>query len=136
MHVKMTVVLAMAAALMVASCGGGSGNNDDPTIGAAGSTCTPTGTLVSISADNLKYDKACLAVTANQDFTIDFDNKEGLPHDVVILKDDNSSDSLFSGSVVTGPKKVAYQVKAMAPGTYRFHCSVHPTQMRGTFIVG
>jgi len=130
------MMLAVAVALVAVSCGGGSGGNaDDPTIGAGGATCTASGDQVSISADNLKYDKACLAVPANRDFTINFDNQEGLPHNVVILKDAGSSDSLFSGSIVTGPKKVAYAVKGMAAGTYRFHCSVHPTQMKGTFIV-
>jgi plastocyanin len=130
------IVLAVMVALVAVSCGGGSGSNtDDPTIGAGGATCTASGDQVSISADNIKYDKACLAVPANRDFTVNFDNRESLPHNVVILKDTDSSDSLFSGSIVTGPKKVAYTVKAMPAGTYRFHCSVHPTQMKGTFIV-
>jgi len=135
MQVMKTAVLAMAMVLVTVSCGGGGGNSDNPTVGAAGATCTPSGNQVSVSADNLKYDKSCLAVAANQDFTVNFDNLEGLPHNVVILKDKDSSDSLFSGAIVTGPKKVAYQVKALAAGTYRFRCSVHPTQMKGTFIV-
>ncbi len=130
-----TVLLAMAIGLTAAACGGSGGKADDPTIGAAGATCTVSGNQVSISADNLKYDKSCLAVPANQEVTLNFDNKEGLPHNVVILKDNDSSDSLFSGDIITGPKKVAYQLKALAPGTYRFRCSVHPTQMKGTFIV-
>ncbi len=130
-----TVVLVMAIAMAAVSCGGGSGNNDDPTIGAGGATCAAAGNQVSISADNIKYDKSCLAVPANQDFTINFDNREGLPHNVVILKGKDSSTSSFSGDIITGPKKVTYQVKAMAPGTYRFNCSVHPTQMNGTFVV-
>ncbi|MGI8777515.1 MAG: cupredoxin domain-containing protein [Acidimicrobiales bacterium] len=130
------IVLAVMVALVAVSCGGGRGSNaDDPTIGAGRPSCTASGDQVSISADNLEYDKGCLAVPANRDFTINFDNREGLPHNVVILKDAGSSDSLFSGSIVTGPKKVAYAVKAMPAGTYRFHCSVHPTQMNGTFIV-
>ena len=127
--------VAMAIAFTAISCGGNSENTDDPTIGAAGSTCTATGGQVSIAADNLEYDKSCLAVPANQDFIVNFDNLEALPHNVVILKDKDSSDSLYSGSIFTGPKKVAYQVKGMPAGTYRFHCSVHPTQMQGTFIV-
>ncbi len=130
------VVLAMAVALLAASCGGGSSkNSDNPTVGAAGATCTASGNQVSVSSDNLEYDKSCLAVPANQDFTINFDNEEGLPHNVVILKGKDSSTSSFSGDIITGPKKVTYQVKAMAPGTYRFNCSVHPTQMNGTFVV-
>ncbi len=124
----------MAMALMAVSCGG-SGKSEDPTVGAAGAACTASGNQVSLSSDNLKYDKSCLAVPANQDFSINFDNKEGLPHNVVITKDNDSSDPLYSGDIITGPKKVGYQVKALAAGTYRFRCSVHPTQMKGTFLV-
>jgi len=136
MQLRTKVVLAMAVALLAVSCGGGSSkSSDDPTVGAAGAACTASGNQVSVSSDNIKYDRSCLAVPANQDFTINFDNKEGLPHNVVILKEKTSSDPLFSGDIITGPKKVSYQVKALAAGTYRFNCSVHPTQMKGTSIV-
>jgi len=135
MQSKRTAALGLVIAFTAISCGGGGGASDDPTIGAAGATCTASGNQVSISSDNLKYDKSCLAVPANQDFTINFDNQEGLPHNVVILKDKDSSDPVFTGDIITGPKKLGYQVKGLAAGTYRFRCSVHPTQMKGTFIV-
>ncbi|MGI9022308.1 MAG: cupredoxin domain-containing protein [Acidimicrobiales bacterium] len=129
---RKTVVLTMAAGLFAASCGGGGG--DDPTM-AARNTCAPAADRVAIAADDLEYDTACLAVPADRDFTIVLDNQEALPHNVVILSDEDSPDSIYSGEIITGPEKVDYMVKAMGAGTYRFHCSVHPTQMKGKFLV-
>lgn len=130
-RVRKMLMLMVAAAAMAVSCGGSEG--DDPTV-AGGATCSATGDRVSIASDGMEYDKSCLAVAAGKDFTINFDNKERMPHNVVLLQDEDSSDAIYSGSIITGPKKVDYQVKAMAAGTYRFHCSVHP-QMKGTFLV-
>jgi plastocyanin len=41
---------------------------------------------------------------------------------------------LFTGDLVSGPKKIVYQVPALEQGTYFFRCDVHPT-MTGTFVV-
>lgn len=121
-----------AAAVVLAACGGAS-KPEDPTV-AANQACTPAGTNLAISADNIAFDKSCLAAPAGQDLTITFENKEAIPHDVVILKAGSSS-PLFSGDIVTGPRTVTYRVTALGAGTYRFQCSVHPTQMKGTFVV-
>ena len=43
---------------------------------------------------------------------------------------------LFLGDQFAGIATKTYSVKALAAGTYQFHCAVHPTQMSGTFIVG
>ncbi|MFN2607850.1 MAG: cupredoxin domain-containing protein [Acidimicrobiales bacterium] len=124
----------MIVALALAAAGCGKATSDDPTISARGATCTVGGTSLSISADNLRYDKGCLAAPAGQAFTITFDNKESLPHDVVILGNQDST-PLFSGQIVSGPTEVTYSVKGLPAGTYRFHCSVHPTQMQGSLVV-
>jgi plastocyanin len=36
--------------------------------------------------------------------------------------------------VVTGPTTTTYDIPALKPGTYYFHCDVHPT-MNGTATV-
>lgn len=125
------VVAGVAVVVSLAGCG----KSDNPTVGgAAGSVCTPSGTQLSISAVELKYDKRCLAAPAGQDFTIVFDNREPLPHNVAIFRESASSD-VFTGDIVTGPKVVTYSVKALPAGTYLFRCSVHPSQMVGTLLV-
>ena len=78
----------------------------------------------------------CLAAPADTPFTIAFDNKDvGVPHNVAIFTDDTATKALFTGEMVTGPKKVTYEVKALPAGTYFFRCDVHPTTMSGTFVV-
>src|SRR5207247_3937142 len=42
--------------------------------------------------------------------------------------------NLFRGEIVTGPTAVDYRIPPLEPGTYYFHCDVHPT-MSGTVVV-
>ena len=120
------MVLAAAA---LAACG-----SDDPTLDTAGSVCTPGGTTLSIAARDIKFDKECLAAPANQELTITFDNKELVPHNVAIRNQAGDGD-LFAGEVFSGPKIVTYRIDPVPAGTYKFWCSVHPSQMQGTFLV-
>ena len=122
----LTVTLATGA---LVACG-----SDNPTLDASGSVCTPGATTLSIAARDIKFDKDCLAAPANQELTITFDNKELAPHNVAIRNQAGDGD-LFAGEVFSGPKTVTYRVEGLAPGTYKFWCSVHPSQMQGTFLV-
>ena len=122
----LTVTLATGA---LAACG-----SDDPTLDTAGSICTPSGSTLTIAARDIKFDKDCLAAPANQELAINFDNKELVPHNVAIRNQSGDGD-LFAGEVFSGPKTVTYRVQGLARGTYKFWCSVHPSQMQGTFLV-
>ena len=78
---------------------------------------------------------ACLATEAQTDFTIAFDNRDaGVDHNVSIYDD---AVAHFQGEIFTGPGTREYAVPAIPePGdTYEFVCDVHPTSMRGTFVV-
>jgi Cupredoxin-like domain len=113
-----------------AAPGGSGGPSGSP--GASGGG--PPG-AVSIVAQGVKFTTPDVAAPANKDFTINFDNKDtSTPHDVDILASDGSH--LFDGQVVTGPGQATYQVKALAAGSYKFICSIHPTLMTGTLKVG
>ena len=46
--------------------------------------------------------------------------------------DNPDAEELFSGELVTGAADVKYDVPPLAPGTFFFHCVVHPTTMIGT----
>jgi plastocyanin len=69
--------------------------------------------------------------------TIHFDNTDaGIPHNMAIFQGTDASGAVvFRGDLVTGPGAVDYHVDFPAPGTYFFHCDVHPTQMTGTITV-
>jgi nitrite reductase (NO-forming) len=117
---------------------GTGGSTSGASTGAGGATaaaCEPSGTALSISAQNVAFSTDCLAAPAGKAFTIAFDNKDpGVPHNVSIYSDDSATKALFTGKTVSGPAKVVYEVPALDPGTYFFRCDVHPA-MTGTFVV-
>ena len=119
------VIVAVVSFGLVACSGGGSSHH---------ATCSPSGSDLSISAENTRFSTDCLAASANHPFTVSFDNKDsGVPHNVNILS--ASGSSLFKGQIITGSNSVSYHVGALKPGTYTFRCDVHPDAMQGTFIV-
>lgn len=104
---------------------------------APSTSCSPAGDVLHVSANHIAFDTDCLAAPAGTVFTIVFDNKDrGIPHDVAIFTDPSATRALFTGAIIVGPKTVTYRVTALPPGTYFFHCNVHPFQMHGTFVVG
>ena len=118
-----------AALLVLGACGGGSGASR------AEPACVPSGNRLVISADNLEFDRSCLAAPPDQPFSIDFTNDESLPHNVEIRREGQSSGRVFLGEIFSGKKTVTYEVPPVPPGTYDFLCTVHP-QMKGTVRVG
>jgi len=128
-----------------AAASGPGGSGAPPGSAAPGGSGSPGGSpgasaggppgAVSIVAEGVKFTTTDVAAPANKDFTINFDNKDpSTPHDVDILGPDGSK--LFDGQPITGPKQTTYQVKALAAGSYKFECSIHPTLMTGTLKVG
>lgn len=106
-----------------------------PAASAAGGTCSPSGTALTIQAFDGKFDKDCLAAPANQAFTIDFNNLDrGIPHNVAIYRTDSDENALFKGELIEGPKRTTYSVPALPAGNFVFRCDPHP-DMHGTFNV-
>ena len=86
------------------------------TSGAA--ACEPSGTKLSIAAQSSAFSTDCLAAPAGKAFTIAFDNRDAdVPHNVSIYTDDSASTGLFTGDLISGPKKIIYGVPALKPGT-------------------
>src|SRR5437588_2502245 len=101
-----------------------------------GAPCSPSGTSLTLTAQDHKFDTDCLAVPAGQAFTIRFDNKDNDRHNVAILPSHTSTEMLFEGDIVPGPKSVTYNVPALKAGTFDSHCEVHPNLRHGVFLVG
>jgi plastocyanin len=103
-------------------------------------TCTPTGGEIHLTAKNTSFDPRCLAARANAPFKVTLDNQDkGLQHNFELFTDRSAATRLGgakdASDTVTGPGSVTYEVKALPPGRYFFHCDIHPTQMFGTFVV-
>lgn len=143
------VMIAVAFSLLLVACGSGDGggamsgmdHGSDSTApaGEGGASpdpaCSAKGTTLAVSAQGSKFDTDCLAAPAGQAFTIAFDNQEPVVHNVTILESHSSNTVLFRGELFRGPGTKTYQVPALSPGTYAFHCETHEGAMRGTVVV-
>jgi plastocyanin len=86
---------------------------------------------VQLAAANIAFEPTTLSVPADAPFAIEFDNRDGAQHNVVIFDNpDFSGEPLFEGDLITGPATTTYEVDALAAGTYFFFCRIHP-QMTG-----
>lgn len=92
------------------------------------------GPVIEIAAANIAFDKAALEAPADTPFEIKFSNDEAVPHNVAILTAPGSTEALFRGAIITGPKETNYKVEALAAGNYPFQCDVHPN-MAGTVTI-
>ncbi|HET7027819.1 MAG TPA: cupredoxin domain-containing protein [Candidatus Limnocylindrales bacterium] len=103
--------------------------------GAASGSASGAASL-SLTAQNVAFDKKDLTAPAGQAFSLSFDNQDsGIPHNVAIYTDNTATNNLFRGDTVTGPTTTTYAVPALPAGTYYFRCDVHPTIMFGTLTV-
>ncbi len=100
-------------------------------------SATAAAIVVPLTAQDLKFDKSTITVSAGAQVTINFNNKDsGVPHNFALYIDSSASTSIYKGAIVTGPATATYTFAAPStPGTYFFRCDVHPTQMSGQFIV-
>jgi plastocyanin len=142
--IPLLLVVLTAASLFVA-CGGddeeGGGNGGEATTRAASSPTGGSGgetVELELAAENTSYDVTELTAPAGAEVTLVFDNDdEGLQHNFALFESEDALDSpIFEGDRITGVDTINYEFTAPdTPGTYFYHCDVHPTQMTGDFIV-
>ncbi|HEV8622422.1 MAG TPA: cupredoxin domain-containing protein [Actinomycetota bacterium] len=109
-----------------ATPGGGVGG------GGGGGTANPS----TITAQGLAFSTAEIALPPDAPSTIHFEDKDaGVSHNIAIYTDSSLGTNLFKGQIITGPASIDYSIPALKPGTYYFHCDVHPT-MHGSVTVG
>lgn len=90
------------------------------------------GAPIPLVAANIAFEPKSLRVPAGVPFTIGFDNRDAVQHNVQIFDTpDFSGTPLFDGTIVTGPIRTDYEVSPLAAGTYFFRCVVHPANMTG-----
>ncbi|MEW6155064.1 MAG: cupredoxin domain-containing protein [Actinomycetota bacterium] len=142
----------MAALLFMAACGSDGGTDDTPAPGADGATattahghthggapvnasCTPSGNTVTVVANNTSFQSDCLAAPADQAFTVSFENRDTVGHNIVFLESHSATEVMFRAEIFAGPGTRTFNAGPFRPGTYAFHCEVHPHQMSGAFVV-
>lgn len=103
-----------------------------PTADADGDTIE-----LELTAESTTYDETELTAPAGADVTLIFDNDdEGLQHNFSLYETPESDEAIFEGPITTGVEQVEYTFTAPDdPGTYHYHCDIHPNVMTGEFIV-
>jgi plastocyanin len=98
--------------------------------GSTGSTAASgAATKVEITAKNIAFDKTAITLTAGQDVQFVLTNADSFTHNLTIegLGVNKNADG--------GKTESAPVTKALAAGSYPFHCAIHPDQMKGTITV-
>jgi plastocyanin len=92
---------------------------------------------VNLVAQGIAFQPKTLTFAAGTSVAVVFDNKDaGTQHNFVLFNGRTATaPQLFRGQVITGPSVTRYTFTAPPPGTYFFHCEIHPTQMTGTATV-
>jgi plastocyanin len=120
---RWAVLLALACGVVLVA--GGLALAADDTVTASNSTASYTGMS---NTPNIRAGR-----------TLDFQNTStGTPHSVTANGSGPDGRSLFNSGVFAGHGGTTHGVKGvqyLPAGTYKFHCTTHPTTMKGTLTV-
>jgi len=132
--------LAALAVLGLTACGGGDDDNDTTAAATAPATTTGGGggggSTVDISTPSgtdLAFDQSDVSAKSGS-VTIDFDNKQAVPHDVTV--EDSSGQELGATDLISSSTTTT--TVDLRPGSYTFFCSVpghREAGMEGTLNV-
>jgi plastocyanin len=100
--------------------------------GAAGGPAT-----ITLVAQSLKFDKSSVSAGADAPVTVILDNRDpGVLHNVAFYTNRSAMQKIFGSELVAGPAtQTSNFIAPPTPGSYFFHCDVHPDTMSGAFLV-
>jgi len=96
----------------------------------------PEAVTIDLVAENIAFDTDTITVPAGSEVTVNFDNRDAVPHNFAVYENSAGENPIFVGEIFTGPAQMTYTFTAPEePGTYFFRCDVHPGTMNGDVIV-
>jgi plastocyanin len=134
--------LVLVAGVVMAGCGSGAATSVPSPAGSPAATPIPAfdGLVVDVVVKGQVFSKTELEVPAGAPFRILLDNQdEPTAHGVAIGVGDTpaaarEAELVYKGEILPGPGIQAYDMPALAPGTYWFFCQPHAS-MNGTITV-
>lgn len=105
-----------------------------PTIAPTPTSAAPAGSVVEVSMSRSGVYTLFFApqtVTISVGTTVTWTNRTSISH-TVTSDDGKSFDSGMANPITAG---MTFSFKFTKPGTYKYHCSLHPEMMVGTIIV-
>ena len=126
----------LAGILLLAGCGTSTSGGANANTAAPTSTAAPAGTTssnssvaqVKISETNDKYGFAPATLTVAKGTRVEWSNASDAPHTVT-----SDSGTTLASSIIS-PSGGTFDFTFTQPGTYSYHCTVHP-YMKGTIVV-
>ncbi len=103
-----------------------------PAAGASPPPGAAPATDTTLTARGIAFVQPALTAAAGRPFTVAFDNRDRVPHNLEIR--DAHGSVVFRGDIVAGPAVEVYDVPALSAGAYQLICTVHPA-MPGTLTV-
>jgi len=124
-HSRLVFNLVCIVLLILSCMAAGCSSYQTPSAPAAPPASTGGGNTIAIK--NFAFDPSMLTVKTGT--VVTWVNQDEAPH--TIASDKGSPAAVFSDSLSTG---ASYTFTFTQPGTYAYHCSIHPS-MRGTVTV-
>jgi plastocyanin len=123
--------LALVIGITLTACGSGATpatNGPAASSGAsAAAVCATSATAGTIMVEIVDFMFKTDPVQARVGDTITWTNKDVAPHSAALDDGSCKTDGLN--------KDVAGSLTFSVPGTYAYHCAIHPTRMKGTIVV-
>lgn len=121
------VRLLLLSAIFLAACSSQSGTTSTSTMSSSNSSSMPSSVMANVSnvtIQNFQFSPQSITVAAGT--TVTWTNRDSVSHTVT---GDNGGPA--SSQIATGQ---SYSYTFATPGTYTYHCTIHP-MMKGTVIV-
>jgi copper-containing nitrite reductase len=107
----------------------------DMTVPAANAGAADSATKLSVMATNNKFDQKTLTVQRGQPVTLTFMNHDAAVHNLHFIGLKDSSGKDVQTPLLDEGKVATVTFTPDKPGTYKFQCDVHPSDMSGTLTV-
>ncbi len=124
-HSMSSLALIAGTALLLAGCGGGNNPSASANSSRSSSQAASGASSSAVKISNFKFAPA--SVTVKQGARVTVTNEDSAAH-TATADDGHSFDS---GTLAQG---AAQTISVSKPGTYAYHCSIHPF-MHGTLVV-
>lgn len=91
--------------------------------------------VVTLKAEDVKFDFPCIAAPANRAFTIHFSSLDGTDHNVAIYESAAKATEYLLGDTISFGGFIDYPVDPLAAGENYFECTVHPEMHGPLYLV-
>ncbi len=118
------------------SASGGPASPPTPQPTPATQASPPAGNVLQIAmVPAIKFDRDELILPANQQITVEADNRDGsILHNWAAYTDASAAELIAKTEICAAPCLGQVTFSAPRPGEYFFRCDVHPTSMVGKLV--